>query len=221
MSDQSFVILQCIDSGCRFRFPKIDEKSNDDPCPLCGNPTVLEVPSFSNLPRRPMNRSKTQIRVRGFLDNLRSAYNVGSIFRTASSVAMDHLYLSGITPTAAHPKVAKTSLGAEHQISWSSHRNSIDLAQELISKNHFLIALESGAHSEWLTDLAPVKDMKTVTLIVGNELSGIDPALLAMCHQIAALPMLGSKTSLNVTVAFGIAAYYFQFLFQPDSADGR
>jgi tRNA G18 (ribose-2'-O)-methylase SpoU len=161
----------------------------------------------------------SRFRVHGFLDNLRSAYNVGSIFRTASAVAIDHLYLCGITPTAVHPKVAKTSLGAEHQVSWSSHNNSIDLAQELISKGHYLVALESGVQSEWLTEVAPVKDIKTVTLIVGNELSGIDPALLAMSHQIVALPMLGSKTSLNVTVAFGVAAYYLQFLFQPDSVD--
>jgi 23S rRNA (guanosine2251-2'-O)-methyltransferase len=219
MSDQSFVILQCTDSDCRFRFPKIDVKLNDDPCPLCGKPTVLELPSFSNLPLRSMNNLKTQIRVRGFLDNLRSAYNVGSIFRTASGASIDHLYLSGMTPTAAHPKVAKTSLGAERQVSWSSHNNSMDLAQELISKGHYLVALESGAQSEWLTDLAPIKDYEAVTLIVGNELSGIDPALLAISHQIAALPMLGSKTSLNVTVAFGIAAYYLKFLFQSDSTD--
>ncbi len=219
MSDQSFLILQCTDSACRFRFPKIDDNVNDEACPLCGKLTVLEVPSFSNLPHRPMSSRTSRFRVNGLLDNLRSAYNVGSIFRTANAVAIDHLYLSGITPTAVHPKVAKTSLGAQHQVSWSSHNNSIDLAQELISKGHYLVALENGNQSKWLTEVAPLRDSETVTLIVGNELSGIDPALLEMSHQIVALPMLGSKTSLNVTVAFGVAVYYLRFLNQPVSAD--
>lgn len=217
MSDQSFVILQCTDSSCRFRFPKIDDVMNDEVCPLCGKPTLQDISSFSNLPHRPMSSRTSRFRVNGFLDNLRSAYNVGSIFRTANAVAIDHLYLSGITPSSVHPKVAKTSLGAENQVSWSSHNNSIDLAQELISKGHYLVALENGNQSEWLTDVAPLRSSETITLIVGNELSGIDPALLEMSHQIVALPMLGSKTSLNVTVAFGIAVYYLRFLNQPAS----
>lgn len=134
------------------------------------------------------------------------------MIRTASAAGFAHLYLCGITPTPEHLKVAKTALGAEDCVSWSHHNNSIDIAAKLHATGHQLIAIEGGSQSQWLSEFSATGQAMRVTMIVGNELSGVDPALLELCDQVLALPMLGNKTSLNVTVAFGIAAYYLQYL---------
>lgn len=173
-------------------------------------PTSVAVTPFSNQPLRQANIDIDRHQLSGILDNVRSAYNVGSIIRTANAAGLAHLYLCGITPTPEHPKVAKTSLGAEQCISWSCHNNSIDIAAELHASGHHLIAIEGGIQSQWLSEFPGMGRATRATMIVGNELSGIDPSLLESCDEILSLPMLGNKTSLNVTVAFGIAAYYLQ-----------
>jgi 23S rRNA (guanosine2251-2'-O)-methyltransferase len=211
MSDQLYKILQCDEPGCRFRFPMLDDARNHIDCPRCGMPTKVAVAPFSNQPPRKVSIEKDKYRICGLLDNIRSAYNVGSMIRTASAAGFGHLYLCGITPTPEHPKVAKTALGAEEYVSWSHHNNSIDAAARLHAAGHHLIAFEGGSQSQWLSDFLGTEQAMPVSMIVGNELSGVDPALLEMCDQVLALPMLGSKNSLNVTVAFGIAAYYLQY----------
>jgi tRNA G18 (ribose-2'-O)-methylase SpoU len=174
-------------------------------------PSAIVVAPFSNQPLRNVSNDSDQYQISGLLDNIRSAYNVGSMIRTASAAGFVHLNLCGITPTPKHPKVAKTSLGAEQCVSWSHHNNSIDVAAGLHARGHQLIAIEGGIQSQWLSEFSGTGEATRVTMIVGNELSGVDPALLEMCDQVLALPMLGNKTSLNVTVAFGIAAYYLQY----------
>ncbi len=145
------------------------------------------------------------------LDNIRSAYNVGSIFRTADGAGIRHLYLCGITPTPEHPKVAKTALGAERTVSWSSLKNGLDLALDLKNKGYQLWAIEYNSRAESLFDTS-LENLSTPTLlIVGNELSGIDPAIQIESDRLISLPMLGQKSSLNVIVAFGIAAYTVRF----------
>jgi 23S rRNA (guanosine2251-2'-O)-methyltransferase len=171
----------------------------------------VAVASFSNQPLGHAVIERDTVQIFGFLDNIRSAYNVGSMFRTANAAGIAHLYLCGITPTPEHSKVAKTSLGAERSVSWSHHTNAIDIAASLRDRGHFLVAIEGGIRSQWLSEYSGAGQAKQATMIVGNELSGIDPELLEMCDQVLALPMLGDKTSLNVTVAFGIAAYYLQY----------
>jgi tRNA G18 (ribose-2'-O)-methylase SpoU len=175
-------------------------------------PALVTVAPFLSQPPRITGVNRSRYQLNAIFDNVRSAYNIGSMIRTASAVGAGHLYLCGITPIPEHPKVLKTSLGAEQSISWSQHNNSIDVVSRLQSEGHNIIAFEGGSHSQWLTDFAAKEPTKPVTVIVGNELSGVDPTLLEMCDQVLALPMLGEKTSLNVTVAFGIAAYYLRFL---------
>jgi len=175
-------------------------------------PALVAVAPFFSQPPRIASDNRSRYQLNAIFDNVRSAYNVGSMIRTASAVGAGHLYLCGITPTPEHPKVVKTSLGAEQNISWSQHYNSIDVVSRLQSEGHNIIAFEGTSQSHWLTDFVPRGPATPVTVIVGNELSGVDPALLEMCDQVFALPMLGEKTSLNVTVAFGIAAYYLRFL---------
>lgn len=141
------------------------------------------------------------------LDNLRSAYNVGSILRTSDGAGVKHACLCGITPTPQHSRLAKTSLTAEIHTSWSYHPNTIDLVNERRSSGDWIVGLETSRDAVSIFSEFEIPD-RSVAVIVGNEVCGIDPAVLALCDQKIYLPMTGKKKSLNVAVSFGIAAYF-------------
>lgn len=145
------------------------------------------------------------------LDNLRSAFNVGSILRTADGAGCAHAYLCGISATPDNPKVAKTGLSAEFAVPWSYHPNGLDLAHTLVNAGKCLWALEGGPRAEPITAALPVTPGAPLVLIAGNELAGVDPAILALCERTVYLPMVGFKRSLNVAVAAGIALYLLRF----------
>jgi 23S rRNA (guanosine2251-2'-O)-methyltransferase len=164
---------------------------------------------LSRAPARRRNRQPA--RVEALLDNIRSVYNVGAMLRTADGAGIRHLHLCGITATPDHPRVAKTALGAEDAVPWSAHPNSLDVADELKGRGYALWALESGERAEPLFGAGPAPQGTPLALVVGNELAGIDPALLARCDRVLYIPMAGVKGSLNAAVAFGIAAYYLRY----------
>jgi tRNA G18 (ribose-2'-O)-methylase SpoU len=137
---------------------------------------------------------------------VRSGYNVGSLLRSGDGAGVDHVYLCGVTPPASHPQVAKTALGAQDALPTSHHRNSLDLADALLAQGQQLWALETGPTARDLFQSQPAANL-ALTLVVGSETAGIDPELLARCHQVVALPMLGHKRSLNVASAAAIALY--------------
>ena len=139
------------------------------------------------------------------LDNVRSAWNVGSIFRTTDGLGYSHAYLCGITPSPDNDAVKKTSLGAENSIAWTPHLDAVKLAKKLKSDGIKLIALEEHENSTPLAEVSTPNEQ--FVLIVGNEITGVDPHLLELCDQIYHIPMYGEKKSFNVAVAFGIAAY--------------
>jgi tRNA G18 (ribose-2'-O)-methylase SpoU len=132
---------------------------------------------------------------------------VGSILRTADGAGIGRIYLCGITPTPDHPRVTRTALGAEKNLQWSWHANSLDLAHSLLQGGKLLWALESLPGAEPVQAMASEKSRPPVVLIVGNELAGIDPELLSLAVRTFAIPMRGTKHSLNAAVALGIAAY--------------
>jgi 23S rRNA (guanosine2251-2'-O)-methyltransferase len=138
------------------------------------------------------------------LDNLRSAQNVGSIIRTCDALGISEVYLCGITPDIKNPKVLKTSLGAEANILIHDGIQTLDAVKKLSGEGKDIVALE-------LTDDAvPVSEVKggdNTVLVVGNEVSGISEDILKLSDQVVMIPMQGIKESLNVSVAFGIAAY--------------
>jgi tRNA G18 (ribose-2'-O)-methylase SpoU len=142
--------------------------------------------------------------LQGLLDNVRSVFNVGSIFRSADGAGFDRLYLCGVTPTPANPKLSKTALGAEQAVAWQAAPNAVELAERLIAQGSHLWALEEGPGAESLL-AAPAPPLGTV-LVVGGEVTGVDPDLLRLCEHTFKIPMYGSKRSLNVATAFGIAA---------------
>jgi len=140
------------------------------------------------------------------LDNIRSAWNVGSIFRSADGFGFDHIYLCGITPTPDIENVAKTSLGAEDYIPWSHHKDAVKLIAGLKKEGWRIIALEEGNEAKEISKKTGKGYEKSV-LILGSEVTGIDPGVLALCDEILCIPMRGQKRSLNVAIAFSVAAY--------------
>lgn len=144
------------------------------------------------------------------LENIRSAYNVGAIFRTADAAGVSKIYLVGYTPTPidrfgrVQSEINKTSLGASKEIEWEQV-SDIAAVKEKLSTNMQLVAVELHAEAIPLPNfLVPAE----VAYIVGNEIEGVSPAALQLADTIVAIPMLGQKESLNVSVAAGIILYH-------------
>lgn len=208
---------ECTNPDCTLRFPQVVE--GEAPflrhCPSCGAPVRLAaqatLPAEAPLPHRaphptPLPPATPGARL-AVLDNLRSAWNVGSIFRSADGAGWRHLCLAGFTPTPEHPGVAKTALGAEQRVAWSPHPNAVRLVQRLKTQGWALWALETTPQARPLPQVRAEASAVPLALVVGNEQAGVDPDLLALCDRVVTLPMRGHKRSLNVAIAFAIAAY--------------
>ncbi len=152
------------------------------------------------------------LEVHVLLDNIRSLYNVGSIFRTAEALGVAKLHLCGMTATPENPRLAKTALGAEKLVAWEHHNNGVWAARLLREQQFDLWAIEGGERSASLFEMGIPPAARKIALVIGNELAGVDPDILAISDRILYIPMLGEKESLNLTVAFGIAAYFVRYL---------
>lgn len=147
------------------------------------------------------------------LDNLRSVYNVGSIFRTANAVGIDKIILCGTTPTPLdkygdkRSDFAKVALGAEDIVSWEYEASISEVLKKLKEERSYLIAIEQDEKSVDYKKVS-IEGKEDVVLIIGPEVDGISKENLELCDVIAEIPMLGTKESLNVTIAFGIAVYH-------------
>ncbi len=184
-----------------------------DHCPLCQSAMLIIGEPYTNyqaVNRQPTKISKSLILV---LDNLRSTLNVGSILRTADGAGVEHIYCGGTTPTPEHPKIRKTSLGAESLTNWSYCPNTVQLISDMKAAGRDILALESTQYSISLFNLPfDIKQqVRPLTLVVGNEISGIDPGILEIADHTLHIPMSGKKTSLNVAVSVGIALYALQY----------
>jgi len=138
------------------------------------------------------------------LDNIRSLHNVGAIFRTSDAVHLQHIYLCGITGRPPRDEIRKTSLGAEESVPWTFEQDAAQVIAGLRADGYQIIALEHTDHSE---DYRRAKYNYPLCLIVGNEYLGVQDHLVEAADCAVEIPMHGIKQSLNVSVAFGIAAY--------------
>jgi len=136
-------------------------------------------------------------------DNLRSAFNVGAIFRTAEAFGAEKVILSGYTPTPENDKTARTSLGADRSIAWEEAANASEAIARLRAEGYTIIALET---SERAIDLDEFEWPEKPALILGNERFGLDHDVLKSADHLLRIPLYGRKNSLNVGIAFGIAA---------------
>jgi 23S rRNA (guanosine2251-2'-O)-methyltransferase len=215
-----FAFIECIRPECQFRFPYINY---EDPkllskdsiyCPKCGSDTNIAARSSPQTHHSPRSLQPASLRVCALVDNIRSAFNVGAVFRTADGCHFEHIHLCGITPTPENQRVAKTALGAENIVPWSFHPNSIQTAKELRKDGWLLLCLENSPHANSIFSSTSEEIDAPIALIIGNEIAGVDPQLIAMCDRILNIPMLGYKRSLNAAIAFGIAAYHLRFSVQ-------
>ena len=136
--------------------------------------------------------------------NIRSTHNVGALFRTADAAAITKLYLCGYTPTPPRAEISKVALGAENNVLWEKHGQLWRVIEQLRERTLQIVALEINVNSISIYDFKP---QFPLALLVGNEVGGLTPAILQRADSIVHLPMHGKKESLNVAVAFGIAAY--------------
>lgn len=137
-------------------------------------------------------------------DNIRSLHNVGAIFRTADGFRLEKIYLCGITGTPPHDRIRKSSLGAEESVPWEYHQNTSALVKRLRTQGYQIVALEQTDSS---VPLLEVVFRFPLALVVGHEFNGIAESVLSEVQQAVEIPMLGAKTSFNVSIAFGIAVY--------------
>jgi tRNA G18 (ribose-2'-O)-methylase SpoU len=165
------------------------------------------------------------------LHDVRSAHNVGSIFRTADSAGFEKIFLCGITPGPLdrwggdNPKVTKVSLGAEKSVAWEREETTEKAIMRLKESGWRLVGVEIMPDAVSLFDCSREivmgekkfpdgeKDVK-IALVMGSEVSGLSSEILAMCDIVVSIPMCGMKESLNVSVAFGIVAYKMVEIFR-------
>jgi tRNA G18 (ribose-2'-O)-methylase SpoU len=144
------------------------------------------------------------------LPDIRSALNVGSIFRTADACGVSQIYLVGYTPAPvdqfgrANKEIAKTALGAERTLSWEKVKSASSLLTKLKKEGFYLVAIEQAKNS---VDYKKVKITNKTAFIFGNEVTGLPKSILNKCDIIAEIPMRGEKESLNVAVSAGVALF--------------
>ena len=148
------------------------------------------------------------------LNNIRSAHNVGSIFRTADGAGVKKIYLCGFTPSPVKklgiPRIqlTKVSLGAENYVEWENVKSATALIDRLKKSGKTIIAAEQTPKSVSYQKIKlERKDWGNSVLVMGNEVNGITPGILKRADKIIEIPMFGEKNSLNVSVAFGIVVY--------------
>lgn len=141
------------------------------------------------------------------LHNIRSALNVGSVFRTADACGVSTIYLTGYTPAPVdrfgrpQPMIAKTALGAEKTVPWECHADCIGLLNRLKEEKIHIAAVEQSPRA---IDYKQLPTDVPLALIFGNEVGGVEDAVLSLADTIAEIPMRGKKESLNVSVSAGI-----------------
>ncbi len=173
------------------------------------------------------------------LDDVRSLYNVGSVFRTCDAFRVEAVYLCGITATPPHVEIHKTALGAEDSISWRYFKTADEAVEELKQRGYYTYAVEQAEGSTKLQDLRtlppappymegsdmplqngileadgpstpePVRKSKGAAIVLGNEVKGVHQSVVDSCDDCLEIPQFGTKHSMNVSVTAGIVIWEF------------
>ena len=156
-----------------------------------GRPTIEEYANVDKLP------------VVAVLDNVRSAQNVGSFFRTADAFGIEHIALCGISSTPPNREIHKTALGAELSVAWSYYPTTLECVEKLRSEGYHILAVEQIENSTMLNTFRAEEGVK-YALIFGNEVEGVDQAVVDVVDGAIEIPQVGIKHSLNVSVSAGV-----------------
>ena len=205
---EQHVVLKCSSAECGMRYPSPADDERRDECVICASPTQI-VGTYES-PYLPGPEPRPAGELVGVLDNIRSALNVGTMLRSADGARLDHVHLCGLTAGVDNPKVVKTALGAERSVPSTSNLDAGTCVAALKSRGFDIWAIEHTPTSTPLPGVVSIPEK--LAFVVGNERAGVDPDLLRVADRQLHLPMAGAKTSLNVGVVFGIAAYLLRAL---------
>jgi 23S rRNA (guanosine2251-2'-O)-methyltransferase len=149
-------------------------------------------------------RQSDKIPVVAVLENVRSAYNVGSVFRTADAFLLESIYICGYTAKPPHKEIRKTALGAEETVHWNHFPNAALAIEKLKNEGYKIFAVEQTVNSVSLQSFSP---SDRVAVVFGNEVTGVEQATIQLCDGAIEIPQLGMKHSLNISVAAGIVLW--------------
>ena len=142
------------------------------------------------------------------LDNVRSLYNIGSIFRSCDAFRVKSVYLCGITATPPNAEIHKTALGGEDSVEWKYFEKTEDVIQQLRQEDYFIYSIEQVENSTRLQNLS-LDATKTYAFVFGNEVNGVSQNVVDLSNDCLEIPQFGTKHSLNVSVAAGIIIWEF------------
>lgn len=157
--------------------------------------------------RQKIQIQKTRLPFTVVLNDIRSLYNVGSIFRTADGAGVEKIWICGITGHPPNNMISKTALGAEESVPWEYHADLVNVVKSLKARGYQIVILEQMEGSFAYDEFIP---QRPVCLVIGNEISGVSEEVLSLCDAAVEIEMRGIKNSLNVSVAFGVIAYSFR-----------
>jgi len=140
------------------------------------------------------------------LENVRSAYNVGSVFRTADAFLLEAVYITGYTAVPPHKEIKKTALGAEETVDFKYFKHSADAVAELKERGYKVYAAEQVVNSIEL-QLADFDASEKIAVVFGNEVSGVEAATIQQCDGYIEIPQFGTKHSLNIATAAGVVLW--------------
>lgn len=139
------------------------------------------------------------------LDNVRSALNVGSVFRTADAFLIENIILCGITAQPPNKEIRKAALGATDSVQWEYTENTIEAISQLITKGYHIVGIEQAEKSISLNKFE--LPQKPIAIIMGNEVNGVAQEVIDNCNQVIEIPQFGTKHSLNISVTTGIVIW--------------
>ena len=142
------------------------------------------------------------------LDDVRSLYNVGSVFRSCDAFRVEAVYLCGITATPPHPEIHKTALGGEDSVSWRYFKDATEAVAELQGRGYHVWATEQVEGSTKLQNLE-LPEANGYAVVLGNEVKGVQQVVVDNCDGCLEIPQFGTKHSLNVSVTAGIVVWEF------------
>ncbi|MBR2243309.1 MAG: RNA methyltransferase [Prevotella sp.] len=142
------------------------------------------------------------------LDDVRSMYNIGSVFRTCDTFRVEALYLCGICQTPPSTEIHKTALGAEDSVSWKYFKTTLEAVAELKKEGYQILSIEQVEHSTKLQTFIPQEGQR-YAVILGNEVKGVHQEVVDISDGCLEIPQLGTKHSMNVSVTAGIIIYKF------------
>lgn len=151
-------------------------------------------------------RQSEKIPVIVVLENIRSAYNVGSVFRTSDAFLIEAIYIIGYSAKPPHKEIRKTALGAEETVQWQYFKTTAEAIEELRHKQYKVLAVEQAEGSMLLHQL-PGAWQSGIGIIFGNEVTGVEQSTIHACDGVVEIPQLGMKHSLNIATAAGVVLW--------------